>query len=121
MYFKLTSFAGFLPWDFEILWTDILKFANAGGYTKLLVDYSQNEGGFVINAFISAMAFHPEVEIDWFLDKFDITYNDAMQEWLDTGIPLLEVVADEYSALSAEVCSPLSLRVWMCPGKASHV
>lgn len=101
LFFKLPAFAS--DFDFLGMWSEILTEANASGHTKLIIDYSRNGGGLVSTSYATVMAFFPEVGLDWFTDQWDISYNDAMKEWLDTGIPLISLIQDEYYFLSVEV------------------
>ena len=104
MFFKFPSFLG----DFDILdylkeWKRLLDAAHELGATKLIIDYSLNGGGDVGVLYAAMMALFPEVGLEPFTDNWDINYNDAMKEWLDTGIPLVELIEAEFDTLDPAV------------------
>jgi hypothetical protein len=79
---KLSSFSiGTL--DTFYLWSNVTASAKQAGIKNLMIDISGNEGGFVVSGYILILLMFPEVDLSWFMDAWDISYNEPMRVWLD--------------------------------------
>ena len=84
-------------------WNTALEIANESGQTKLLIDLSGNPGGSIAQCYFLIMLLMPDASLDYFLNQWDINLNDAMAEWLDAGLPLLDDILKRFDGLSTEV------------------
>jgi hypothetical protein len=60
------------------VWATMVEKAKARGLKKLLLDVSNNGGGFVAAGQALVVAMFPNVEFSLFEDNLDMTYNDLM-------------------------------------------
>jgi hypothetical protein len=89
---KLSSFSGsFL--DLTTGLQDVFMSANTGGQTKLMLDFSSNSGGQVLQAYLLMMVLMPETSLALYLDQWDVNWNDSMEEWLISGNTLVEQIS----------------------------
>ena len=85
--FKLSSFmTGEEPY---ILWKQMTMEAKEAGVKKVMIDISGNGGGSIAAGYVLIMSIFPDIDVSWFLESWDVVFNDPMQVFYYQMLPLL--------------------------------